>query len=50
MSEKEPQSTSTDMDEDNIDLTTITEIEISGDPKRDKVSGDVKHLNSSLGA
>jgi hypothetical protein len=37
MSEKDPKSTSTDMDEDNTDLTTITEIELSGDPKRDKV-------------
>ena len=37
MSEKDPKSTSGDMDEDNVDLTTIMEVELSGDPKRDKV-------------
>lgn len=37
MTNKESKSTTDDMDEDNLDLSTINEIEVSGDPKRDKV-------------
>jgi hypothetical protein len=38
-SESETKHNKTEMEEDNVDLTTIQEIESSGDPKRDKVLG-----------
>jgi hypothetical protein len=46
MAEKDPKSTSNDMEEDNVDLTTVMEVELSGDPKRDKVCAllYVRHL------
>ena len=50
MSEKDPKSTSEGMDEDNVDLTTVMEVELSGDPKRDKVSCAFRLDSSRLGA
>ncbi len=50
MSEKDPKPASNDMEEDNVDLTTVMEVELSGDPKRDKVCSLFYVRHSIIGA